>query len=399
MRRGLQWFSWPVVLLAAAVLLPGRARAVEDCPSRYFWVVRDDLTDPESIDSLIERAAEAGANGLIVQVVGRAEAYYNSSILPPADFQEGFDPLAYLTARAKPRGLEVHAWVNAFLVWSESRAPSDTAHVWWACPDWFMSDRYGRSTREYSREECDAASIVGATLSPAVPEVREFLAAIAVEIALNYDVDGIHLDYIRYPNPSFGFEPAAVGAFFLKTGMDPMDLTRSQGVPEELEQLWADWRTEQVTLTVSTVREALRSESPGTLLSAAVMADPFEAPVQYSCDWRSWLQDGLVDFVCTMAYTSDITRATELAELGTGACAERVVHGIGVYNQSTEAALPAAAEALRRGAGGICVFSLSTLPQEDTWILRNFWGETGRPEHRIDASLFHRVADEAEAGL
>jgi len=397
MRRWLP-VSRPVALLAVSFLLPGSVRAV-DSPARYFWVVRDDLTDPATIDSLIERADEAGANGLIVQVVGRAEAYYASSILPRADFQEGFDPLAYLTARAKPRGMEVHAWVNAFLVWSAPSAPSDTAHVWWACPEWFMTDRYGRSTRDYTRDECDAASIVGATLSPAVPEVREFLAAIAVEIALNYDVDGIHLDYIRYPNPSFGFEPPAVGAFFMETGLDALDLYRSQGVPEGLASLWADWRTEQVTLTVSTVREALRSESPGTLLSAAVMADPLEAPVQYSCEWRSWLQDGLVDFVCTMAYTSNAARALELAELGTATCPERVVHGIGVFNQPTASALPAASEALNRGAGGVCIFSLSSLPQEDCWMVRNFWGETGRPEHRIDASLFHRVADEAAAGL
>lgn len=391
--------SRPVFLLAAVLVLSTAARSGETCARRYFWVVRDDLTSPESIEALIDKAAEAGANGLIVQVVGRGEAYYASSILPSADFQEGFDPLGFLTSRAKPRGLEVHAWVNAFLVWSAPSPPADTAHVWWACPDWFLTDRYGRSTRDYSPGECSAASIVGATLSPAIPEVREFLASIAVEIATRYDVDGIHLDYIRYPNPSFGFEPEAVGAFYLETGLDPRDLFRSQGVPEELETLWADWRTEQVTLTVTTVREALRSESPGTLLSAAVMADPLEAPVQYACDWRSWLETGLLDFVCTMAYTTNAERALELAELGTEIRPERVVHGIGVFNQPTASALPAAAEALRRGAGGLCVFSLATLPDDDVRMLRDVWGETGRPENPIDACLFHRVAGEREAGV
>jgi len=384
---------------AAILLLPAYAEAAEECPCRYFWVVRDDLSSPAGIDSLVEKAAMAGANGLMVQVVGRGEAYYSSSILPRADFDEGFDPLAYLIARAKPRGMEVHAWMNAFLVWSSPQQPSDPAHVWRACPDWFMTDRFGRSTREYAPAECEAAGIVGATLSPSLPEVREFLAAIAVEIATGYDVDGIHLDYVRYPNPSFGFEPAAVGAFALETGMDPLDLYRSGSRPEELDSLWMAWRTRQVTLTVSTIRSALRAECPGTLLSAAVMADPVEAPVQYACDWRAWLEEGLVDFACTMAYTTNSARAMELAVLGTASSAGRVVHGIGVFNQPTESALPAAAEALRRGARGICVFSLGTLPPGDSWRLLNLWGETERPVHGIDVSLLHRVAGATEAGL
>lgn len=362
------------------------------CDCRYFWVVRDGLTSPELIDTLVENASEAGANGLIVQVVGRAEAYYESSILPQATFQQGFDPLAYIISRAHPRGMEVHAWVNAFLVWSAPRAPSDSMHVWHSRPDWFIADRYGRSTRSYSREECEDTGLVGATLSPAVPEVREFLADIAVEIATEYNVDGIHLDYIRYPNPSFGFESISIGTFSLKTGRDPLDLFRRSSGYEPLSELWSQWKTHQVTMTVQTVRSALRSVSPGTLLSCAVMADPFEAASHYSCDWRSWLTMGLVDYVCTMAYTTDMEKARELAILGAGVCPERVVHGIGIYNQSIASALSGATAALAHGCSGICVFSLNSLSSDSTWILRNFWGQTGYPDHPIDSAIFHRVS-------
>jgi uncharacterized lipoprotein YddW (UPF0748 family) len=363
------------------------------CDCRYFWMVRDALETPESIDSIINRAAEAGANGIIVQVAGRAEAYYSSSILPRATFQDGFDPLAYTISRARPRGLEVHAWINALLVWSAPYPPGDSAHVWYSHPEWFMTDKFNRSTREYTRDECDRSGLVGATLSPAITEVREFIADVAAEIAVNYNVDGIHLDYIRYPNPSFGFESQSIGVYFLETGLDPMDIFRRQGENSELAELWSQWKISQVTRTVETVRSVLRSEAPGVLLSCAVMADPHEARSHYSCDWRSWLESGLVDFVCTMAYTTNTVKAKELAVLGTAVCPERVIHGIGIYNQPMANAFVGADEALARGGKGICVFSLNSLSSDSTWMLRNFWGQTGSTDHPLDSAVFHRVSN------
>ncbi|MEN8209768.1 MAG: family 10 glycosylhydrolase [Candidatus Fermentibacteria bacterium] len=376
------------VLFIAAV---AGAAGNQACEHRYFWVVRDGLESPESIDTLIDRAAEAGANGIIVQVAGRAESYYSSSILPDADFQDGFDPLAYTIARARPRGLEVHAWINAFLVWSSPLPPNDSTHIWHTRPEWFMTDVYGRSTRDYTRDECDRNGLVGATLSPALPAVREFLADVALEIALNYNVDGIHLDYIRYPNPSFGFEPLSTGMFYMETGLDPLDMFRGYRENDELAEMWSLWKINNVTRTVETVRSVLRSDAPGVLLSCAVMADPNEAESHYSCDWRSWIEAGLVDFVCTMAYTTNTQKARELAALGAAVCPERVIHGIGVYNQSISSATAGASEALSRGIRGICVFSLNSLSSDDTWMIRNFWGEPGSTDHPIDSAVFQRV--------
>ncbi len=381
------------ILLLALVFIAVEGTFAEDqvCYSRYFWVVRDGLESPESIDLLVDRAAEAGANGIIVQVAGRAEAYYRSSILPAANFQDGFDPLAYTIATARPRGMEVHAWINAFLVWSAPYPPNDSTHIWYTHPQWFMADRYGRSTREYTRDECDRNGLVGATISPALPEVREFLADVASEIAMNYNVDGIHLDYIRYPNPSFGFESQSTGAFFLKTGLDPMDMFRRQHGNDELADMWSLWKIDQVTRTVETVRSVLRSEAPGVLLSCAVMADPHEARSHYSCDWRSWLETGLVDFVCTMAYTTNTQKARELAILGAAVCPEKVIHGIGIYNQSMSSAFTGASEALIRGCKGVCVFSLNSMSSGSTWMMRDFWGEQGSPDFPMDSAVFQRV--------
>lgn len=366
------------LFLVVMAIVAGVSLGESNC--RYFWVSRDALVHPDSLDRLLQRAEAAGANGLVVQVVGRGEAYYRSEILPPASFSGYDDPLAYLIARAKPRGMEVHAWINAFLVWSSPLEPSDSSHVWHTHPEWFMSHVSGRSTRDFSGTEAEAAGIVGATLSPALPGVRAYIASIALEIAQNYQVEGIQLDYIRYPNRSFGYEPAALSMFFNETG----------SMPDQAPDLWAAWRADQVTMTVETVRFRLNSAAPSTLLSCAVMADPATALSEYSCPWRDWLDRGLLDFVCPMAYTTRSDTALGLARSTTSGNPSDVVYGIAVFNQSVSSALTGAIEALAEGAGGVCVYSLNSLPPGGEAVLRDFWG-TGSPGHEHGPHLFHMV--------
>ncbi len=379
--------------LALAVLA---AVSGEPAGTRYFWMSADGLESTAGIDRLVDLAAASGANGIIVQVMGRGEAWYRSDLIPEAHVLDAYDPLARVLLRARPLGLEVHAWVNAFLSWSAPEPPADSAHVLLAHPDWFMADLGGRSSASYSREECEAAGIVGATLSPAVPGVRSRLSSICAELASEYDIDGIHLDYIRYPNASFGFESEARAGFFLATGVDPVALYpgsgRSRPSISGMEDVWLDYRTSLVTGTVRAVRAALRSAAPDVTLSCAVMADPGSALRDYSCDWQSWLEDGLVDFVCPMAYTADRSRAGELAVSTTSTDPGKVVYGVAVFNQSLQSALVGARLALDNEARGICVYSLNTFDPADSSTLESFWGSSGRSFHPLDPGLFHMTA-------
>lgn len=360
------------------LILVSSAYAEENC--RYFWVVRDALTSPEEIDELLLRAQSAGANGIMVQVVGRGEAYYRSAILPHAEFSGFEDPLLYVIQKARPLGLEVHAWVNAFLVWSAPWEPPSPLHIYHTHPEWFTAHTNGRNSRSYTQEQAESVGLVGATLSPAYPGVREYITDIAVEIATHYNIDGIHLDYIRYPNSSFGFSAEEKQLFYLATSSSP----------EENPDQWGIWRQEQVTETVASVRASLRSTDPGVLLSCAVMANPYSAASEFSCDWQSWLTTGLIDFACPMAYTSDPERALELAASTTSIFPEKVVYGIGVWNQTVSNALAGAERALELGAGGVCIFSLNSLPEGTEQTILSGWG-TGSPEHGLSPAYFNRV--------
>lgn len=384
-------------LLTSFIALISLVCSTSDC--RYFWLVRDHLDTPAHIDSMLAVAQAAGANGVIAQVVGRAEAYYTSDILPAApQIEAGFDPLEYLVARAGPMGIEVHAWINAFLVWSAPYPPSSQDHVLNSHPEWFLADLQGKSTINYSRGECDAAGLVGATLSPAVPEVKELLADISVEIATNYRVSGIHLDYIRYPNNSFGFENISRSRFFLEYCLDPVDLfnwtysTADQEFQTQFDALWEQWKRDQVTSTVLTVRTELRRKAPDIVLSCAVMADPFSARSTFSCDWPAWTDMGAVDFVCPMAYTTNPQRAQELTTIEISESGpEYIVHGIAVYNQPVVSAITGAYEALVQNCGGVCVYSLNTFNMNDCYILQQLWDSPNRAYHSPDAALFHQL--------
>ncbi|MBD3368837.1 family 10 glycosylhydrolase [Candidatus Fermentibacteria bacterium] len=358
---------------------------------RLFWVVRDGLTGRESVERLLSLAQNSGADGLLVQVVGRGEAYYRSEVLPAASPVGEFDPLGYLIARAKPMGMQVHAWINVFLVWSAPWEPTDSTHVYNSHPEWFTADRRGRSTRDYTRQQCEEAGIVGAMLSPAVPGVRELMADVAGELAREYEVDGIHLDYVRYPSSSFGYEPAARAGFLFERGIDPAVSPVYSDTADAAES-WTSWRQEQVTETVVTIRASLDRIDPAIRLSAAVIADPYQAAGSFGCDWRSWLRKGLVDFVCPMAYTTNLQRAEDLALMAGAVRPCSVVYGVAVYNQSLASALQGGMEALRGGCGGLCLFSLNSMRESDASTLRRFWNDVSLPSRSgVPPTMMHRV--------
>src|SRR5438552_3269824 len=86
---------------------------------RGRWVVRTGLVSPQAVDDVVDGAVRGGFNALFVQVRGRGDAFYASRLVPRSELLRGqpadFDPLGRLIARARGRGLQVHAWVNVLL--------------------------------------------------------------------------------------------------------------------------------------------------------------------------------------------------------------------------------------------------------------------------------------------
>jgi uncharacterized lipoprotein YddW (UPF0748 family) len=335
---------------------------------RALWVVRDALTGPLAVERMIDYAVQARFHILFVQVRGRGEVYYPSRLEPAAADLEfplaDFDPLDYVLVLAHAAGISVHAWINVFYVWSDpDRAPPE-GHVVSQHPDWLLPDGAGAPMSARSIRWWQADGIEGYYLSPCRPEVRSHTAALVAELASRYPLDGIHLDYVRYPSRAFGLDPARRTEFALRWGVDPLTVGALETVPAAarafLDSLYVEWRASEVDSLVATVRAA----APGLALSAAVTPDPGEARHEKGQDWVGWLRRGLVDFVVPMAYNygpEEAARRVRILHNTVGD--DRMLIGIAVHDDRY-LYLPRLVAALREtGVSGFSVFSYNVLSE------------------------------------
>lgn len=371
------WASpwWPGAAPAGAV----EARAADESPAAEFrgiWVVRSTLTSVEGVTRAVSQARRAHFNAVLLQVRGRADAYYASRMVPPgedlAEAEDGFDPLACAITACREAGLEVHAWVNLFLAWNPTqKVPRSPDHLLNRHPEWFMGSSDGI---DMGRMDLDGVDLVrrgveGRYLSPAVPEVRKHLVDVVAEIVRNYDVDGIHLDYVRYPNRHYDFGLLSRAAFVRQYRFDPLRLVDTSGAAQSEESgriwervQWQRWRTEQVNHQVEAIRAVLDRTAPWVKLSAAVKPDFEDAYYQNGQDWIGWINRGIVDFVVPMFYVG-ATREIEvqIREARKYVKKGHLYAGIGVWNQSLAETAAQVEVARRLALPGVALFSYDSL--------------------------------------
>ena len=310
-----------------------------------LWVIRDQLTSAEKIDSVVEFAQKNGFTDLFVQVRGRDDAFYNSRKIRKSRLitQSDFDPLKYVLDQVKGKKIKVHAWVNVYLVWTSRKLP-DKSHVIMKSPEWCAVDKDCNVADAVKRLDYLRKKREGIYLSPLVPEVTEYLFLVMKELIDNYSIDGLHFDYIRYANGNYDYN--AIGRFRFKRmyGFDPLLFTLSskdflKGLDEDildtLKVRWNEFLREGVTNFVFRVRRYVNTSGKGVLLSAAVKPDPFEAKNYYYQDWVKWLKLGYLDFVVPMNYVADMVKFKKnLSTIFQSTEGRGVWMGIGVYNQS-----------------------------------------------------------------
>jgi uncharacterized lipoprotein YddW (UPF0748 family) len=377
-----------LVVLAAAGPLPSLgairpafadsgAIAAPPASPRATWVVRDALLSPKEIRRMVDDAAQAGITDLFVQVRGRGDAYYESDIVPPGppllDSWRRFghyDPLGMVLELAHEHDIRVHAWLNVYLVWSGKEPPE--GHVVLEHPEWLASDRDGTSMAMMSKRAFESAWTEGVYLDPGRRDVVQHFLDVVRELVERYPVDGIHLDYVRYPVMDVGYNEAMRAGFQRRTGVDPMELEanasglkRERGRDGYTELLgeWREFKSAQVTALVGAVRGLTQSMKPDMMLSAAVKPDAESARKEVGQDWVRWVNEGLVDVVAPMMYsTSRSTVRRQAEELARLVPPDRIWPGIAVYNQSLSAAESKIRDCRAAGLDGLSIYSYNSLP-------------------------------------
>ncbi|OLC25220.1 MAG: hypothetical protein AUG06_06645 [Actinobacteria bacterium 13_1_20CM_2_65_11] len=314
---------------------------------RALWVdaFHNGMKSPAQVEKLVADAHRANINALIVQVRKAGDAYFNRSDEPRASDIQGpadFDPLEYVIALAHsavPR-IEVHAWLNTFFAGESSRVYVDHG------TDWGNRANDG-STSGY--------------LDPGVPEVQIYTHKVFMDVARNYDVDGLHLDFVRYPGVAWGYNPNAVSLYMQETG--------ARAAPAYDDERWKAWRRARVTAFVQDLHADLMSQHPGVKLSGALICfgggplTPADWPrtSAYSSvfqDWKDWLTKGYLDFGVPMNYDSDWSGLEKgwfgrwLSFEKDSGFANRVVTGVGAFLNYPEETLAQINRALEPSAGG-----------------------------------------------
>lgn len=370
--------------LLVAMSLAGSAPALSAATTaeevRGLWVVRTALVSPEAVDRVVDDAAAAGFNTLLVQVRARGDAFYRSRLVPRSPLLErqppGFDPLARLLERARSRGLHVHGWVNVLLV-AHFGQPLPAGHILASRPEWAMVPRSAAAPawsavggqrlaliQAAGRREGD---VEGFYLAPSEPAVGAHLEAVVRELVRGYPLDGLHLDYIRYPGQTFDYGRSALEGFRDRVAGGAGLLA----APERDPAAWDRYRREQVDALTARLADAARAERPGILTSAAVVPDEAQALNHKFQNWPGWLEAGVLAAVCPMVYTPESRLFQQQVEAALQKASGRPVWaGVGAYRLDPAGVVEKVSLARQTGAAGVVIFSHESLLPEHLRALR-----------------------------
>lgn len=243
-------------------------------------------------DSILDNCVKWGLNAVFLQVRPSSDALYQSELFPWSKYltgkqgtapEDGFDPLDYWVKAAHKRGLELHAWINPYRITKGKQAEWDS----------LVSSHPAKKHPEWAIQYTDQNYY----FNPGLPEVRDLVVQGAVEIAKNYDIDGLHMDDYFYPGKDF---PDA--ATYAQYGKSFSDI--------------ADWRRDNVNQLVRELDSALhdvRKDIQFGISPSGIWANRSTDPrgsntngsEHYSTNYADslyWIENGLVDYIIPQIY-------------------------------------------------------------------------------------------------
>jgi N-acetylmuramoyl-L-alanine amidase len=330
--------------------------------TRFSWPSRDDPEKTkENIRTTFSAMAEDGFNAALFQIRGAAETLYPSKIEPWSDLiggkDPGFDPAALAIEEAHKNGIEFHAYMNPFPLFAGRRGskPSAPDHLFY---------RHGPGTKEPwvcldSKGEPVFAEYY--YLDPGVPQVQQYVRNVIMDVVRRYDVDGIHMDRIRYPGHA---------------EYNPISLKRFYGRGNPTRSDWEDWHREQIDKFVNDLYAEIAAEKPKVVLSAAVWGIynkyDIEGYYKFSSGYHDYYQDslewvrlGAIDYIVPMIYWDMKDPKPNYQELlDDFAARSDIKHVIGGQRNFRGQENVAQIEYTRKaGAPGTAIFSFARFPQ------------------------------------
>lgn len=278
----------------------------------------DDTAQQAHLCTILDSLQAIHINTILLQTRIRGDVIYPSAIEPFAPVftghhgkGPGYDPLAFAIEECHKRGMQLHAWLVAIPL-------GDAAYV----------KAHGKLSLP-KRKPVQCTKFRGAWyMEPSHPATAEHLGALVEEMVDRYDVDGIHLDYIRYPE-------------YNDTYPDGTLYNRNRRGMSK-----ADWRRTNITHLMSTLHSKIKSLKPWVCVSAATLGKHNDVARYSSYGWNAyhtvhqeaqqWMHMGIVDAVFPMLYYADNHFYPFACDWGEHAHGRHVVAGIGTYQLHEE---------------------------------------------------------------
>ena len=343
-----------VALLVLAAAAPATSSAQARTEYRAFWVDTFNtlLDNHTQVLDVISRAKLAKANAIFVQVRRRGDSWYLDSLEPRADRRtftpSNFDPLLDLITEAhKPENdLEVHAFVIVGSLWNRDprcatlQPPAGHAflsHGGFNPDPAVMNVDPNRDDNWLTRTllpDTGPHQLTCQTTTPpnisfngqrfgaefwidlGHPDAALYTHNVLMHLVKRYNIDGLHLDRIRYPEFTASGQTPANGTNigYNKTSVQRFNEHYGRtGNPAPSDAAWKQWRRDQVTNFVRRLYLSAIDEKPHLKVSAALIAfsgigsteaawNSAEAYWRVYQDWRAWTEEGILDLAIPMAY-------------------------------------------------------------------------------------------------
>jgi len=371
---------WTIAAVALCTLVFGLAcvHASAELEFRAFWAdaFHNGFKSQAQCDQLIADVQAAHCNALIVQVRRRGDTYFPSSYEPFAsDADPNFDALKYLIDKAHsavPR-IEVHAWMCTLPIWNSQTAPSSQDHPMNRFPQYL--------TKTASGVTWDGSGYV---FDPGHPGALDYTTNVYLDVVRRYDVDGIHYDYVRFYGRDRGYNDVSVARFLAAHPGKTLPLDND-------DEEWVQWRRDQVTALVRRTYAKALAINPNIKVSGSTITwgdgptseDQWYSSSAYSAvmqDWRSWMEEGILDINCPMTYYRDYKNADMydhwIAFEKDHKYGRQLVVGPGVYLNTVEDTMSQIREtriptALGNKADGITMYSYACTNDENMDGLNN----------------------------
>jgi uncharacterized lipoprotein YddW (UPF0748 family) len=296
--------------------------------------------------------ADAGMHAIFVNVLWAGLAHYDSQVVPQSEAVGRYgDQLKQCVAAAHANHLEVHVWK---ICWNLSNAP----------------ESFVAAMRKAGRLQVTDTGKELEWLCPSHPDNVALELKAVSEVLNRYPVDGIHLDYVRYPDDHACFCTGCRRRFGQRLGEEIRGWPKS-AQSGNLRGKYNAWRSEQITAFVRAVHDLARKSGANIRVSAAVYPEYPGCINSIGQDWGYWLKEDLVDFVCPMDYTVNngafknlVRRQLALANTG-----GRVFPGLGITAMESQLTPDQVIEQIRQtreaGAGGFVLFDLNRTLEHD----------------------------------